>query len=56
MPNTAAVRRLSHFAVLPGRAESVTGSPLEGAQTVGKIGVGAAGGVVAQLVRAYYGI
>jgi hypothetical protein len=29
---------------------------LEGAKTVGKIGVGAAGGVVAQLVRAYYGI
>jgi hypothetical protein len=29
---------------------------LEGAKTVGKIGIGAAGGVVGQLVRAYYGI
>lgn len=29
---------------------------LEGAKTAGKIGIGAAGGVVAQLVRDYYGI
>jgi hypothetical protein len=29
---------------------------MEGAKTVGKIGVGGAGGVVAQLLRAYYGI
>jgi hypothetical protein len=29
---------------------------LEGAKTVGKVGIGAAGGVLAELVRVYYGI